>query len=219
MKYSDFRRIATVASSAALLAAGVGFADPASATRIKCWTNDDGVRECGNVVPPKYAQQSHREINSQGVTVATSRRAKTEEELAEEARREHEAQAQATEHAEREREQAARDRVLLDTFTTEDDLVLAHRGRVAAIESRVKHTRQIVGVLEEDLSRLQQEAAKQERSGNPIPADLDEKLVGTRRQISEHVSFMANRNQEKVDLHDQFEQDLSRYRELKGERR
>ena len=34
---------------------------PASAG-IKCWTNDDGVRECGNTVPPKYAQKAHREL-------------------------------------------------------------------------------------------------------------------------------------------------------------
>ena len=30
---------------------------------IKCWTNKDGVRECGNVVPPEYSQESHTTIS------------------------------------------------------------------------------------------------------------------------------------------------------------
>ena len=30
-------------------------ANPAGAN-IKCWTNEDGVRECGNKIPPEYSQ-------------------------------------------------------------------------------------------------------------------------------------------------------------------
>ncbi|MCK5432246.1 MAG: hypothetical protein KAJ03_05845, partial [Gammaproteobacteria bacterium] len=52
---------------------------PAQA-RIKCWENSDGVRECGEIVPPEYAQKSHKEISSQGITLEESERAKTEEE-------------------------------------------------------------------------------------------------------------------------------------------
>ena len=32
---------------------------PMAGAGIKCWTNNDGVRECGNAVPPEYAQQGH----------------------------------------------------------------------------------------------------------------------------------------------------------------
>ena len=34
--------------------------------RFKCWTNSDGVKECGQNVPPEYAQQGHEEVNSLG---------------------------------------------------------------------------------------------------------------------------------------------------------
>ena len=53
---------------------------PAEAA-IKCWTNKDGVRECGNVVPPEFAQQGHDEVSSGGVTRESTRRAKSLEEL------------------------------------------------------------------------------------------------------------------------------------------
>ena len=48
--------------------------------RFKCWTNSDGVRECGENVPPEYAQQGHEEINKLGITVDKQERAMTEEE-------------------------------------------------------------------------------------------------------------------------------------------
>ena len=48
---------------------------------IKCWTNSEGVRECGNSIPPEYSQQGHTELNSQGVVIEENERAKTAEEL------------------------------------------------------------------------------------------------------------------------------------------
>ena len=36
------------------------------AARIKCWTNNEGVRECGNAVPPEYAQKGHKEVSKSG---------------------------------------------------------------------------------------------------------------------------------------------------------
>ena len=49
--------------------------------KIKCWHNKDGVRECGNAVPPEYAQQQSEEKDKSGLTVKTQERAKTQEEL------------------------------------------------------------------------------------------------------------------------------------------
>ena len=57
-----------------------------SAASIKCWTNEEGVRACGTVVPPEYAQQEHEEINKQGIVVNVQERAKTEAEIAEDKR-------------------------------------------------------------------------------------------------------------------------------------
>ena len=56
---------------------------PFHAHAFKCWTNNEGVRECGNVVPPEYAQQKTRTINERGITTEVKERAKTKEELAE----------------------------------------------------------------------------------------------------------------------------------------
>ena len=86
-------------------------------------------------MPPKYSQQGHKEFSKRGFTVSSQKRAKTKEELEAERKTKQEATERERRNAQLAREQAAKDRVLLDTFTTEEDLILAHQGRVAAIDS------------------------------------------------------------------------------------
>jgi len=188
---------------------------PASAG-IKCWTNNDGVRECGNVVPPEYAQKSHREITETGVTVSTTTRAKTEEELRaerEEAARTAQARAEA---ARKKRERETKDRVLLSTFTTEKELALAHKDQVAAIDLRIGHTEKILKQLENNLAQLRSQAATLERSGKAITPELKNKMERVQQQMQERYELIENRRLQKAELATQYTQDLDRYRELKG---
>ena len=188
---------------------------PASAG-IKCWTNDEGVRECGNSVPPEYAQKAHRELNDTGITVSTTSRAKTKEELREERE---EAARQAAVRAEEERrirERKMKDRVLLSTFTSEEDLKLSHEGQVNAIDVRIEHTEKIVAQLEHSLDELHRQAAKLERSGQAMTPELESKMSRVMKQLEESKSFIEKRRLQKAELAAQFQEDLERYRELKG---
>lgn len=190
---------------------------PTSASAgIKCWTNSEGVRECGNAVPPEYAQKSHREISDTGVTLGTTARAKTKEELKierEEAARQAAIQA---EEARKIREQRTKDRVLLNTYTTEKDLMLAHEGQVAAIDIRIDHTQKIVKQLGGSLEQLHAQAADLERSGKPITPELKSKIAKVEKQLQDSHAFIDKRRLQKAELAAQFEKDLARYRELKG---
>ncbi len=205
------RRVA----AAAAFAVALSLAGPASAG-FKCWRNADGVRECGNSVPPEYAQQGHKQMSSQGVTVSETTRAKTREEL--------DAERLATETAERERQEAERlarvraahDRVLLGTFTSEKDLLLARDGKLEAIDSRIRHQGQVVARLEETLVDMQGEAARLERAGRKIPEDLLESISSLESRIDANRSLIERRHAEKQEVAARFDADLVRYRELKG---
>lgn len=201
------------AAAAALL--GLTASMPAPA-KIVCWTNSEGVRECGNAVPPEYAQQSIEHKSRMGITVEKIDRAKTPEELAaERAERAREREAE----LERERQAAAaarRDQVLLRTFTTEEDLKLTRDGKLAAIDSRIKHSEQVLTKLEANRADLEGEAASLERSGKKVPEDLRRQIEDTQAQIDKTLREIRQREQERILVQDQFNADLTRYRELKG---
>jgi hypothetical protein len=191
-------------------------ATPLASAKIVCWKNRDGVRECGNAVPPEYAQQSVERKSKMGLTVEKTTRAKTEEELAADRI---DRERRAREERERRRiaaEKQRRDLVLLQTFTTEEDLRLARDGKVAALDSRIKHGRQLVLKLEENRSDMQGEAASLERGGKKVPDDLQRKISDLQQQIDKTQAEIGQREAEKVTVQAQFESDLARYRELKG---
>lgn len=199
-------RTLTAAALSGLLAAA-----PAGAA-IKCWTNHEGVRECGNAVPPEFAQKGHEMLNRQGVTTRTQGAAKTLEEL--EAER-------AAKAAEREaKRQAATqqqaDRVLLDTFASEDDLVLTRDGQVAHLESQIRLVESHIGKLNANLDKLIERAAEAERLGNKPSPDMIADIKSVRAQIAENELFIADKRAEQKAIQARFDGFAARFRELKN---
>lgn len=184
---------------------------PAEAA-IKCWTNKEGVRECGNTVPPEYAQQGHETKDSRGMTVKRHGRAKSREEL--EAER---AQAKIEEQkAIEEKRRADLDRVLLDTFASEDDLILTRDGQVAHLDSQIRLTRSHIDKLERNLDQMIERAADIERRGDPPSEEMVSNIDSVRDQISENEEFIATKRQEQEDIRQRFATDIDRFKELKG---
>ncbi len=163
-------------------------------------------------MPPEFAQKGHEEINERGLTVSTKKRAKTPEEI--------EAERQEQERLEQQRrldeEQAKRDRILLATYATEYDLRLAHKGKVAAIDSRIAHAKHLVKKLQESLVELIQDAANQERSGKEVSDETLSRISGVKKQIAEQNSFIEEREQEKSQINARFEDELAHFRRLKA---
>ncbi|NKC15358.1 MAG: hypothetical protein GKR94_25145 [Gammaproteobacteria bacterium] len=112
----------------------------ANAAKIKCWRNNEGIRECGNTVPPEFAQQGHEERSTTGVTVRRQGKARDKAEVEAERRAKIEVQKAAMEENKRRQAQAVKDRVLLDTFVNERDMTLAHQQNKEAIAQRTRHS-------------------------------------------------------------------------------
>ena len=94
--------------------------------------------------------------------------------------------------------------------------MLTRDGKLAAIESRIRHSTQIGKKLEESLAELEAEAARMERSGKQVTPELQKQIDDVRDKIRENSEDIARREEDKVQLSDQFAADLKRYRELKG---
>ena len=194
-----------------VLVTGLSPSPPAHA-RIKCWTNKDDVRECGNVVPPEYSQKGHEELSDQGIVIDRKERAKTPEELEEERRL---AAIQAEEDRKARKKEIA-DRVLLDTFASEDDLVLARDGKLAATEQTIHVTESRIKKLQKSLNEIMSMAAEMERRGKSPADGTQNEIDAVRAQIAENRAYIKTLHKEQDAVRNAFESDLTRFKELKA---
>lgn len=182
-----------------------------SQARFKCWKNSEGVRECGETVPPEYSQQGHEEINKSGITVDKKDRAKTEDELAEEKRLAKEEKAKAKIQKEKDNQ----DRILLETFSNVDDIEMTRDGKIAAIENNIHLSNRRIGKIQEDLDKRIAVAAEQERSGNEPSEELLKDIESLQRQIKNNEEFIAQKRGEQEALRESYAKDIARFNELK----
>lgn len=186
-----------------------------SLAQIKCWLNHEGVRECGNVVPPQFIQKGHEERNDQGLIVSTTERAKTEEEIEHEQADKQRRDAIAAEQEQLVRDQKAYDEMLLKTFETEQDLFRTRDSKLQVMNTSIELTRNSIERLYTTRTRMYQEAARLERSGTPVPVELHKDIETTQRQIRAHLGLIKSHEREQSALRAKFNVALQRFRELK----
>lgn len=183
---------------------------------IKCWTNEEGVRECGTAVPPEYSQQRIEVINERGMVVDVREAAKTKEQLEAEKREAARLAKLKEEESRRREEQRMRDVILLNTFTTERDLEISYDDKIKAIRGIIEITNTSTRTLNENMKYAQKKAANYERAGEKPPKEVFEEMDSLKRQIKENDKFIAQKEEEIKALKQKYEADLKRFRELKG---
>ncbi len=175
------------------------------------WVDKHGEVFYGDKIPPEYAAQGSKEISEQGIVVKTNAPPPTEKQR-------EEAQHQELLKAEQDRiakEKRAHDRMLLSTFSTEEDLILTRNGKVASIDAMISATQSRNQSLEKSLTEMRATAAERERNGQLIPDKLRKDIAALHSQINDNVSYIADKQREQESLRTQFENDLERFRELK----
>ena len=181
------------------------------AATIKCWTNNEGVRECGTSIPPEFAQQGHEEINRQGRVVGEQDRAKTEEEI--EAGKKQAA-------IEREQQQAAEDRarkdkILLDVYTKVEDIEKVRDDNIRAIQARITLAKSRIEKTQADLDKRIQAAAEAERGGKTPNEALLKDIENLRLRVKNNEDFIAQRGSEIETIRASYSADIERFKELK----
>jgi hypothetical protein len=183
----------------------------AHAAKLYKWVDDSGQIRYGDSIPPQYARKSNETLNGQGIVVNHKEAAKTREQIAEEERIKN-----AEAEAERIRqEKAYQDRILLDTFTNEDEMILTRDGKIEAIEAVIRITNGRTEKLKQRLAELKQAAANMERAGRPVPKQLKADIDESRQQMEQNHNYVENRKTEQQRIRQQFEADIKRFRELK----
>ncbi len=194
-----------------LISLTCGFSLSADAA-IKCWTNKEGVKECGDTVPPEYAQQGHQELSKQGTVKEEQKRVKTTEELEAEAKQ----AAAKTEEELAKKEQANNDKILLQTFSSVDDIELIRDERLKAIDSSIKLAEKRTDTIKQDLDKRIKSAADAERAGNKPNDALLKDIESLRRQVENNNDYIAGKRKEQEQTTQEYVSKIQRFKELKG---
>ncbi|TCK17120.1 uncharacterized protein DUF4124 [Thiogranum longum] len=187
---------------------------PAQAAKLKKWVDENGQVQYGDHIPPQYARKSSQTLNNQGVIVQTRAAAKTPQQIAEEERL---AELKAEQELKRQ-EQARKDRILLDTFTNEDEMILTRDGKIEAIEAIIRVTNGRIQKMRQRLATQKKRAAVLERSGKPVPESIAQQINEARDQIRHNIEYIENRRVAQQTIRDKYELDIRRFRELQAAR-
>lgn len=167
---------------------------------------DAGLITYQDRAPSSAQDNGHAILNKQGVTLR--------EVLSREERRE------ARRNAEAQRLAEIRDRALLATFTTEEDLIATRDDRVGMIDGLISRLDDRIRILSERLKVVDDRIATQEATmgeGEAQESQYAEQL-SIQRNIENAWSLIDAKASERQQLAEKFEKDLIRYRELKATR-
>lgn len=196
----------------ALLAGVLLAAASAQAGKVYKWVDKDGNVHYSNTPPPEASQQERQVLDEHGNVTEVLRAPKTPEEI--------EAERKAQEQRERERQlaeqQAARDRMLLETYTSVRDMERDRDGRLAAIDAQIRVIGNAIGSLEAQLASMEQQKQQIQANGRPVPEDLEKRIVNTREELLKNQKSLLERKNDQDELRERFEMQIRRFKELKG---
>jgi predicted nucleic acid-binding Zn-ribbon protein len=188
---------------------GVGSA-AAHASKLYKWRDQNGIVHYGDAVPPRYARNNREVINNQGITLESLPGRETRAERQATARR----KAALESLSARQR----RDRVLLDTYTSVDDLERVRNNRLDALQSQIHLASSNVQHLERQVASLETQVNSLKTAGKPVPTNLTKALQAARSNLLQNRRFLQNRYHERIAIRSTFAKDIARFKALKAER-
>jgi len=195
-------KIAMLAASLALLP----FA--ADAQSYRC-TGKDGKKYYGQAVPPQCLGQPVEQLNAQGMVVkrfdAAASAAEREKKAAEE-----------EERKKREvvnKEEGRRNRALLATYTSEQDIEQARARALTDNEAALKDIEQRIGGIKKRQDQLKKELDFFQGSNKP-PAKLEQDMKNADFDIKTQEGLLATKKKDVEKINARYNEDRKRYVEL-----
>ena len=182
-----------------------------SAAQLYRWVDDQGNVHYTDSIPAEYQEKGHTVLSPRGTQVLEVPPMKTPEEI----QRERELTRLRGEQQRLIEQQKTADQMLLRTFRSVDDLIMAQDGKLAAIDVMIQVTKGSNRRMQDTLNRLNADAADFERGGKPVPEGLHADIEHTERSLQDGLALILNREQQKQALRERFARELKRFRQLK----
>lgn len=203
------RILPTLLASAVLLVLGANSVE-AQKKKLYRWTDEKGEVHYTDQLPPEAAQSARDQLNKEGRPVERVERAMTPEE-----REAFDAEQAVLAEAKRVADEKAKmDSVLTTSYPTEADLARSFKERFDLLERSVESTQVGIKNQAKSLSDLLAHAAALEREGKPVPDGVAQSISKSRQQIADQDAFLVKRDAERMQLQQEYDAVLARYREL-----
>ncbi len=191
-----------------LVAAMLPVPATAQGRKTYCCIDEGGRQACSDVLPKQCYGRAYREINAQGVTIK-----RIDAPLTAEQRAAREADARkAREEEARRLEQDRKNRALLATYTSEQDIDVARDRAVADIQKSIKATQEKQAELAKQKQKLDAEAEFYKKS--PMPPPLQAQIRDNDIEMKAHQAAIDDRHKEIEAVKARYENEKLRYREL-----
>jgi hypothetical protein len=114
-----------------------------------------------------------------------------------------------------------RDRTLIDTYLTVEDIERLRDQRLELLTAQYRVTEQNMANLRDRQARLETQVARfkpysDKPNAPPLPDHFAEEMVNTVNSMRVYEASLAKNRQEQADLKTTFEADIKRFKELKG---
>jgi len=184
-------------------------AAPLSAANLYKWVDEKGVTHYTDKMPPDAVDKANVEMNKDGIAVKRTEPAPTPEQRRAKALEEERLKATA-----RERETVdRRDRALMQSYTTEDEIDLARNRALGTIDTQVASAQAYSQQLAKRRDELQ--AKRKSFGSKPVPAAIDTELESIADELSKQAALIAERKRDSAVITARYDQDKQRWRELR----
>ena len=177
------------------------------------WVDEDGNVYYGDSVPVEFRDQRKDVLDDTGVMIDSIEGKKTEEELEQERLENERTEAKAM--------QLRKDRALLATYLSVDEIVMHRDRRVELFQAQSRVTELYLRNLERRLQKLRDEASRyqpysQDTNAPMIDESLAEDLRKTKDTINRHKRNLKKYETDEKQIIERFDGDIARFKALKG---
>ncbi len=191
---------------------------PVAAASLYKWIDENGQIRYSDRLPASQAKKKHQQLDGRGFVVSTTEDARSEEDLAAEAEAKRVAEDQAKKDAAAKAIQDQKDQVLLLTYSSEEEMNLAHADRVEVLDSVIRLINKSIESTQGKLDELEARAETRFTSkGKDVPGGLAQKIEHFARKIENRNAQLQLKQDEKAKINQQHEMDIARFRLLKSE--
>jgi hypothetical protein len=176
------------------------------------WVDENGNVTYSDQVPPDRADGGHAELNRRGIQVREVGPARSAEEVAREKARE----AQLRAEQQRIEQQREADRILLKSFPTEDEVLMARDGKLATFDLNIDVLSGNARRIKQHLLDIQEQVTARQRIGKAVGASFRAEMASLQQQLVSTYRRMLDEEEKMQTIRDEYAGYLQRYRELKG---